>query len=82
MAGDADGVPETRTYEQLAVENGELKALVTELREANRGLCQRVAELEARLGKNSQNSSKPPSSDAFVKPPPRKMSTCLRHVLV
>lgn len=33
----------------------------------------RVAELEARLGKNSQNSSKPPSSDAFVKPPPRSL---------
>ncbi len=30
----------------------------------------RVAELEARFGKNSQNSSRPPSSDAFVKPPP------------
>ena len=33
----------------------------------------RVTELEARLGKNSQNSSKPPSSDAFVKPPPRSL---------
>ncbi len=32
-------------------------------------LTAKVAELEARLGKNSQNSSKPPSSDAFVKPP-------------
>lgn len=36
-------------------------------------LLTRVAELEARLGKNSQNSSKPPSSDAFVKPPPRSL---------
>ena len=36
-------------------------------------LSARVAELEARLGKNSQNSSKPPSSDAFVKPPPRSL---------
>ena len=36
-------------------------------------LSARVAELEARLGKNSQNSSKPPSSDAFVKPQPRSL---------
>ena len=33
----------------------------------------RVAALEARVGKNSQNSSKPPSSDGFVKPPPRSL---------
>lgn len=32
-----------------------------------------VAILEVRLGKNSQNSSKPPSTDAFVKPPPRSL---------
>lgn len=37
-------------------------------------LVVRVAELEARLGKNSQNSSKPPSSDnPFTKPPPRSL---------
>ncbi len=36
-------------------------------------LTAKVADLEARLGKNSQNSSKPPSSDAFVKPPPRSL---------
>ena len=35
-------------------------------------LRQRVAELEARLAKDSHNSSKPPSSDPpFRKPPPR-----------
>ena len=37
------------------------------------GLAGRVAELEARLGKNSQNSSKPPSSDGYVKPEPRSL---------
>ena len=36
-------------------------------------LTGRLAELETRLGKNSQNSSQPPSSDAFVKPPPRSL---------
>lgn len=66
MTGDADVVPGTPTYEQLAAENDEL-------REANRALMIRVSELEARLSKNSQNSSKPPSSDAFVKPPPRSL---------
>ncbi len=59
-------VPAKPTYDELA-------ALVVELREANLALTQRVAQLEARLGKNSQNSSKPPSSDAFVKPPPRSL---------
>ncbi|WP_448070650.1 DUF6444 domain-containing protein [Georgenia yuyongxinii] len=37
-------------------------------------LAARVAELEARLGKNSRNSSKPPSSDnAFTKPAPKSL---------
>jgi transposase len=34
-------------------------------------LTRRVAELEALLRKNSRTSSKPPSSDGPVKPPPR-----------
>ncbi|RKT43357.1 IS66 family transposase [Thiocapsa rosea] len=35
-------------------------------------LLQRIRDLEARLGKDSHNSSKPPSSDPpFKKPPPR-----------
>jgi transposase len=36
-------------------------------------LAVRVAELEARLGKNSRNSSKPPSSDGLGKPPPKSL---------
>lgn len=32
-----------------------------------------LAELKARIGKNSSNSSKPPSSDGLSKPPPRSM---------
>jgi transposase len=35
---------------------------------------ERIAELEARLGLNSQNSSKPPSSDGLAKPPPKTRS--------
>ncbi|MGX6608248.1 IS66 family transposase [Micromonosporaceae bacterium Da 78-11] len=35
---------------------------------------QRIAELEARLASNSQNSSKPPSSDGLGKPAPKTRS--------
>ena len=36
-------------------------------------LADRVAELEARLGRNSRNSSKPPSSDGLGKPAPKSL---------
>ena len=36
-------------------------------------LADRVAELEARLGRNSRNSSKPPSSDGLAKPAPKSL---------
>jgi transposase len=40
-----------------------LEGLVSTLTETNRLLTARVAELEARLGQNSTNSSRPPSAD-------------------
>ena len=40
----------------------------------NAALSARVAELERRLGLNSSNSSKPPSSDGLSKTPPRTRS--------
>jgi len=59
----ADG-PATE-LERLRAENAALRALVEQLQ-------QRIAELEARLNKDSHNSNKPPSSDSpFKKPPPR-----------
>jgi len=37
-------------------------------------LMQRIQALEARLGKDSRNSSNPPSSDSpFKRPPPRSL---------
>jgi transposase len=41
---------------------------IDELKEVNDRLRARVAELERRLGRNSGNSSMPPSSDVFTKP--------------
>jgi len=43
-------------------------ALVSTLQEQVETLSARVKELENRLGKNSKNSSKPPSTDGFRKP--------------
>lgn len=51
----------------------ELAALVVSQRDLIVVLQGRVAELERRLGLNSRNSSKPPSSDGLAKPPPRSL---------
>jgi transposase len=55
------------SYEELAAENAQLRVLVEQLR------CE-LAELKRQLGTNSQNSSKPPSSDSpFDKPAPKSL---------
>jgi transposase len=59
-------VPDAPSVEQLLVLLAERDALIV-------ALAGRVAQLEARLGKNSQNSSKPPSTDGYVKPEPRSL---------
>jgi transposase len=63
----------------LDLRDAELAALRAEnvtLRTQVEQLLQRVQELEARLAKDSHNSSKPPSSDPpFKKPPPRSLRT-------
>ena len=50
------------------------KVLITVLVNAVVALTARVEELEAQLAKNSNNSSKPPSSDGLKKPPQTKSS--------
>ena len=47
----------------LTESNKALKDTITELQDT-------IKELQRRLGQNSQNSSKPPSSDGFKKPNP------------
>src|SRR3954464_4736453 len=46
-----------------------LQAENARLRAENAALAGRLADLERRLGLNSRNSGKPPSSDALKKPP-------------
>ncbi len=49
-----------------------LKALVVELRAHIAEQDRLIVELRQRLGMNSRNSSKPPSSDGYSKPPAKK----------
>jgi transposase len=53
---------------ELRAANAALAVKVGELERANAALVARVGELERRLGKDSSNSSKPPSSDGLGKP--------------
>src|SRR6201982_4207373 len=46
----------------------ELNAVIAALRADNAALKAHIAELERRLGLNSSNSGKPPSSDGLKKP--------------
>jgi len=57
-------VPDAPTYEQLLVLVGGLSARVAEQDRVIAVQVDRIAELERRLGLDSSNSSRPPSSDA------------------
>ncbi|MGV0028158.1 DUF6444 domain-containing protein [Phormidesmis priestleyi] len=71
------------TPQKLAISRGEIRAVYAQGEDAviglAEGLLQRIAKLEERVeqlenqvGKNSRNSSKPPSSDGF-KPKPKSL---------
>jgi transposase len=61
------------TYDELAeLVASQARIIEAQAQEIER-LKARVAELEARLGMNSRNSSKPPSSDGPAKPAPKSL---------
>ena len=63
----------------LAEENARLRAENAALQETIAVLLGRVAELERRLGLNSSNSGKPPSSDGLHKPKREPRTRSLRE---
>ncbi len=70
-----------RLEEQIAditEQNAQLFKQNVELEKANKTLAQRVEDLERRLGLNSSNSGKPPSSDGLSKPARKKRTRSLR----
>jgi transposase len=56
----------------------QLEDIVVKLYKETEDLKKRVSDLENRLNKNSQNSSKPPSSDTPYKKPPKKINKSKR----
>jgi transposase len=66
-------IPDAPSLEQLLVLLAERDVALTQRDALIATLADRVAELEARLGKNSRNSSKPPSSDGLAKPAPKSL---------
>jgi transposase len=70
---------EAATPAALAEENERLRAGNAALKETIAVLLARVAELERRLGLNSSNSGKPPSSDGLHKPRREPRTRSLRE---
>ncbi len=60
---------EKELTEQVKQLTNQVKELLVKLEAA----YARIAELEERLNKNSQNSSKPPSTDGYKKPSPKSL---------
>jgi transposase len=63
--------PAPPSYAQLLAQNAQLRELVQSLTAQLASQQKQILELQARLGKNSTNSSKPPSSDGLAKPAPK-----------
>jgi transposase len=69
QAASPDSLP---SYAELAARLAERDALIVEQAARIAELEALVSELRSRLSQNSQNSSKPPSSDGLSKPPVEK----------
>lgn len=67
--------PRDARIAELEAQLAERDALIAELRATVEALTSRVAELEARLGQNSSNCSRSPSSDGPGTPRPPKKRT-------
>ncbi|MCZ0975842.1 IS66 family transposase [Streptomyces albulus] len=61
------------SYEELVALVVELRSELAAARERIAALETQVTDLQARLGQNSANSSKPPSSDGLAKPAPKSL---------
>ena len=62
----------TQREKELTEQVEQLTSLVKELQEQLAAAHAKIAELEERVNKNSQNSSKPPSTDGYQKPRPNR----------
>ena len=63
----------TQREKELTKQVEQLTSLVKELQEQLAAAQAKIAELEERVNKNSQNSSKPPSTDGYQKPAPKSL---------
>ena len=77
---EASGAPEVpeEIIARLQTANAAQKETIATLLAANAALMARVVELERRLGLNSSNSGKPPSSDGLHKPKRERRTRSLR----
>jgi transposase len=74
-ADDSPTSADAHSLEELREENVALRSMVGDLKKMVDRLSVEVIELRARLGINSRNSSKPPSTDGYVKPAPKSRRT-------
>ena len=59
--------------ESLTATNAALTGTIEELRRTIEELKETIRELQGRLGRNSRNSSRPPSQDGPGKPKPKSL---------
>lgn len=70
-ANDPPTSADAPSYEELAQQVVSLGLVMAEQAKTIEKLSLEIVELRARLGMNSRNSSKPPSSDGYEKPAPK-----------